>query len=392
MASAPELHDEDAPTICVSANARPGVGGQGLNFEHMLRGIGAATKLVAFGKGPHPGYPSLVAPAAALPKMLDRVPVVRGRYRDWIVLADDVEFDLFVSRRLPRVKFVQGAVGQCALTLARARSSGARTLLDVVNAHVDDFAEATLRESRHFAAPSFMHPLMIRRIKQEYERADVIRVMSDVSRETFLRRGFSEARVVTVRPYFDLSEFSPASFAEPVFRVIFVGLIAPWKGFHYLVEGFLRAAIPNSELVFWGGSGIRRVTEYAGDVARKHPNIHFRAQEVRRVGLDEVYGRASVLVHPSLSDGFGLVVGEAMASGLPVVVTSCSGAADLVRDGQNGFVIPPRDPEAIAERLRWLAANQSQLREMGQRARQAVAECTFERFRDTYRDILKRFS
>ena len=90
---------------------------------------------------------------------------------------------------------------------------------------------------------------------------------------------------------------------------------------------------------------------------------------------------ASVLVLPSVQDGFGLVVLEAMAAGLPVIVSDHVGAKDCVREGVDGFVVPVRDADAIAERLRWLRADRSRQRRMGLNAREQALRYTWDAYR-----------
>jgi glycosyltransferase involved in cell wall biosynthesis len=107
-----------------------------------------------------------------------------------------------------------------------------------------------------------------------------------------------------------------------------------------------------------------------------------RPVEVRKAGYGEVYGKTSVLVHPSLADGFSYAVVEAMACGVPVIVTDNTGAADLVEDGVNGYVVPTADARAIAERLEYLHRHPEVLPRMGEQAREAVRRhLTPENFR-----------
>jgi glycosyltransferase involved in cell wall biosynthesis len=90
----------------------------------------------------------------------------------------------------------------------------------------------------------------------------------------------------------------------------------------------------------------------------------------------------SVLVHPSLADGFSYAVAEAMACGLPVIVSDNTGAADLVEDGVQGYVVPTGDAHAIAERLHHLHSHPELLAQMGARARETIRRSlTLERFR-----------
>jgi glycosyltransferase involved in cell wall biosynthesis len=165
-------------------------------------------------------------------------------------------------------------------------------------------------------------------------------------------------------------------------------LIEPWKGFHYLVEAFGAVKMRDSELVLWGGPGSRAVNQYLREQMARNPAVKVRT-DMNQVGYGAVYAKSNVLVLPSLSDGFGFVVAEAMASGVPVIVTPNTGAADLVVDGKNGFIVPTRDRDAISDRLLYLAQNPAVLRQMGRAARATAQTLTFERFRRHYIPLLE---
>jgi hypothetical protein len=75
---------------------------------------------------------------------------------------------------------------------------------------------------------------------------------------------------------------------------------------------------------------------------------------VAHATLMKAMSESHVFVFPSLYEGFGMVITEAMASGLPVITTSNTAGPDILTDGESGFIIPIRAPEAIAERLTWL--------------------------------------
>ncbi|RYD79053.1 MAG: glycosyltransferase, partial [Verrucomicrobiaceae bacterium] len=79
--------------------------------------------------------------------------------------------------------------------------------------------------------------------------------------------------------------------------------------------------------------------------------------------LADAFRSGSVLVLPSLEEGFGLVVPQALACGLPVIVSNRVGAKDLVRQRENGSVVPVQDPVALAEELQWWADNPRRVRE-----------------------------
>ncbi|HWX54079.1 MAG TPA: glycosyltransferase family 4 protein [Verrucomicrobiae bacterium] len=367
----------------LSANAAPRVGGQGLNLFHMIEGLRESFDLTVFCRGGEAASSMVRVPESKRSNALGRFPLVR-RLRDWQTYFSNADFDRFVAARIGPADLFQGATGQCADSLAAAKRHGCRTVVDVVTVHVDDFLEQQRRECARFGVRPTLHRRMRDRILREYEEADLIRVMSNCAARTFAEKGFSPSKIVVATPPMNLNDFEEAKFQESKFRVSFVGLIEPWKGFHYLIDAFNSLKIANGELVLWGGPGSRGVTNYLRRQIAANPRIIVRPVEVRKLGYAEVYGKSSVLVHPSLADGFGYAVAEAMATGIPVITTNRTGASDLIEDGRNGFIVPPADSAGIRDRLEYLAANPSKLRELGRAARETMKELTMERFRANY--------
>jgi glycosyltransferase involved in cell wall biosynthesis len=83
---------------------------------------------------------------------------------------------------------------------------------------------------------------------------------------------------------------------------------------------------------------------------------------------------SDVVVVPSLLEGMSLTIAEAMATGKPVIATKVGGNVDQIIDGYNGFLVPPRDPEAIAQKILELLENPEKTKEMGKKARQLAEE------------------
>jgi glycosyltransferase involved in cell wall biosynthesis len=370
------------PTLTISANAAPPKGGQGLNLQQMIEGLREEFTIDAYCRGGAAPVPLHHVPPSRASTLIQRMPLVR-RLRDFTAYLSDTQFDKYVASHLKKVNLFQGVVGHCHNTLARARKLGIPTVLDSVTAHIDDLGGQMDAQCAIFGIRPPLGRLVRQRMRSEYTRADFIRVMSRVAQKTFTERGFPAERLIVAHPPMGAEAFPQAAFNQSEFRITFVGLLEPWKGFHHLIEAFEGLGIPDASLYLWGGPGSRSINNYM-KAKLQNPAIHMRPVEVRKAGLDEVYGKASVLVHPSLSDGFGFVVAEAMSCGLPAITTPATGASDLITDGVNGYVVPPGDIIAIRERLRQLAANPSQLREMGRQARQAISGLTIERFRADY--------
>jgi glycosyltransferase involved in cell wall biosynthesis len=87
-----------------------------------------------------------------------------------------------------------------------------------------------------------------------------------------------------------------------------------------------------------------------------------------------------VLILPSIVEGRALVQQEAMVCGLPVIATRNAGADDVIVDGETGFLVPIRSPEAIAEKINWCAANRTLVHGMGIAARNRAAEFTWRAY------------
>ncbi|MFI5279448.1 MAG: glycosyltransferase family 4 protein [Gemmatimonadales bacterium] len=371
------------PHLVLSANARPGAGGQGLNLAHMMRGLDETFDLEVFASGSTAEFPAHVVPPSRLGRALHAVPVLRRR-RDVEVTLQERHFDRAVARRLVPCAIFQGVTGQCLGSLARARALGARTVLDVVTLHIDVFGAEQERECALFGIRPPISPRMQNVMRAEYRAADMIRVISDVAARTFLERGFDPNRLVVAWPPLMLERFPEPRFDDAAFRVSFVGLIEPWKGFHHLVEAFHGVARADAELVLWGGPGSRPVSRYLAEHLARDRRIVVRQAGDRANLLAEVYGRSSVVVLPSLADGFGFAAGEAMACGVPVIVSERTGAADIIEDGRNGYIVPIRDVAALRDRLTELAASPALRRAMGRAARESVQQLTLDAFRRRY--------
>jgi glycosyltransferase involved in cell wall biosynthesis len=313
-------------------------------------------------------------------------PILRRR-RDLATLWGDEYFDRRVARGLVQdtknLDLFVGVAGQCALSLGAAKQRGAAAWLYCLNTYLPFMQAQIAQECRVLGerAIATMHPHMLSRFATEWAIADRILVNSQVARDTFVAAGVAPERLAAILPVVDCQRFRPAPRQEDgVFRVLFLGTLDPRKGAHYLVPALVEAAIPGWELLLVGGVSTRTMRLWLERTLAEHPQVRQELWDVRRIDPPMLFGRCDVLVMPSVEDGFGVVALEGMASGLPVIVTEHCGAADLIRQGENGFVVPPRDSGAIAQVLRALAADPQGRRQIGQRARSTAEQHTQSRY------------
>jgi len=192
----------------------------------------------------------------------------------------------------------------------------------------------------------------------------------------FTRRSLERLEILTpivVSPYgFPVEDFELR--AQPPsgpFTVLSVGSHDLRKGTPYLLEAWKRAAIPDAELHLVGPLRLAKsfLDSYAG-LFRHWPHVP-------KSELGARYAAADLLAFPTLGDGFGLVIQEAMCCGTPVVTTPCGGGPECITDGEDGWLIPPRDVDALVERLRDCAANRDRAFQIGQRARARAERSTW---------------
>jgi len=158
--------------------------------------------------------------------------------------------------------------------------------------------------------------------------------------------------------------------------VLYCAKLQPWKRPWDLLEAFSRANVLDSYLIFAGDGPLRTTLEQRSRDLGVADRVRFLGF-VNQMGLPAVYVASDLLVLPSDYEPFGLVVNEAMLCGRPVIVSDRIGARyDLVREGETGSVFPCGDVEALADTLRSLLSDRSQLDRMGAAAKERMQTWT----------------
>jgi glycosyltransferase involved in cell wall biosynthesis len=281
-----------------------------------------------------------------------------------------VAHDVAVSRLpWPRETGIVYAYEDGALsTFKRAESRGLARVWDLPLPHYLTIEELWREEARRWpGAIDFLphsEPAWKKRRKDdEVALATKVSVASAFTKSSLERIGVAAPMIVI--PYgFPVDEFAPRT-ERPSgrFKVLVVGTHDLRKGTPYLLEAWRRAALADAELHFVGPMRLAKsfLDRYAG-LFRHTP--HAPKSE-----LGALYAAADVLAFPTLGDGFGLVIQEAMCTGTPVITTPCGGGPECITDGADGWLVPPRSVDALVERLRACAADRDRTFEVGRAAR-----------------------
>ena len=178
--------------------------------------------------------------------------------------------------------------------------------------------------------------------------------------------GVDPERVAVIPPGIDLELWGPPPdrSTRPQPRVLFVGGDFQRKGGDHLLDWFQNRGAAHCELDIVTRSAVPRI-----DGLRVHRNITPNSPAIRAL-----FQEADIFVLPSLGECFGIAAIEAMAAGLPVVMTRVGGAEDIVDQGQNGWLIAPNDQAALAHALDGLVSDSTARRAMGAAAREKAGQ------------------
>lgn len=280
-----------------------------------------------------------------------------------------IAFDKSVARKLEPAEgglFV-GFAGVCLESLQRANELGLTTVVERSSSHIRTQKEILDEEYQKYEqGESSISRQHINREEKEYDTADYVVTLSKFAQDSFIEQGYEEEKVKRVPLGINPPELSDVSDADTIY-FIYSGSVSLRKGIQYLLPAWDSLDLPNTELI---------VTSTVDESARSIVQEYKDTEDIHFVGwvddLYEEFGKSSLFVFPSLEDGFGMVVAEAMASGLPVIVTENTGAKDCVREGVDGTIVPIRDEEALAEAMRYMYENPEERNQMGGNARDYI--------------------
>jgi len=212
---------------------------------------------------------------------------------------------------------------------------------------------------------------MIEREEQEYALADKIFVPSKYAAQTFVDRGIAADKIIVNGMGVDFEMFqAPSSRSlDRMPRIVFAGGVGIRKGVPWLLKAFKRLS-SKAELHLIGP-----VSPDYEKMLRKEigANVFVRGA-LPGHDLSSDYGRGDIFCLPSLEEGYGMVIPQAMACGLPVVTTNVVGAADLLQHAHNGLIVSPADSTALSDALERLIDDVDLRQTMGAYAQATVQQ------------------
>lgn len=243
--------------------------------------------------------------------------------------------------------------------------------------------ELALRESFRKSVSVKLRSYTKRRCKrymQELTLAHHILVASSFVLESLVEVGVSREKLILCPYGVDLRPSSGAQTRPPIptppMNFLFVGRVEAAKGIHYLLDAFSHFDPDVCSLTVVGSIECEpeELDDYRAKVTFTGP--------LSREQVHAAYANADAYVAPSLFEGFGLTILEAMSSGLPVIASTNSAGADLINDGCEGFVVEAGSTSALRDAVQWALDNPDEFAQMGRRAALVARNYTWSRYNE----------
>ena len=321
-------------------------------------------------------------------RRVDREQIPAGKIHTNILLAFPVKlwqakayiwnnlFDKWVAGRVSKKpgKVFIGWSGMSLHAMRAAKKKGMITILERGSSHIQYQDKILGEEFARFGKSFSVHDAVIKKELQEYQEADYISIPSAFVERSFLQYGIPGSKLI-VNAYGASKLFKPETVPDAEkrkFRILYLGSLSIRKGLYYLFQAIEMLGLPIDAYEVWFIGGVQEELKATIDKYSK-PNWRFLGH-VNHYDLPGYLSQCDLAVQPSLEEGLSMVIPQMMSCGLPVIITPNTGAESMVQEGVNGYIVPIRDPQAIAEKIIYLYNNRQELEQMKKAAARVIDE------------------
>ena len=311
-------------------------------------------------------------------------PVITDFLWEWGELA----FDRWVAKQLNnQIQWVHGYEHCSLATLQQAKKLGIKSFYEQPSQHYLSFEKIAKEQLKKYPELKSTETLLLvdqkserrnQRRAQELDVCDYIICNSTFTKKTLTDVQINPNKIITVPLGFP-STLKTTDKRSNTGKTIFIyaGNQSLKKGTHTLFKAWQKFSVNKKNIELWvvGNSQLPlRARHGLEDNVKFIPNIP-------HAELMQLFRQADVLILPTLGDGFGMVITEAMAQGLPVITTCNSGGPDIITNGKDGFLLEAGNIEALAAKMNWCIENKMQLKTMALSALEKAASYPWASFR-----------
>ncbi len=247
-------------------------------------------------------------------------------------------------------------------------------------------------------------PFVRKKVVKALNKSVLVCANSNYSKNEFIKMGVSKNKIIklNVPPNFVTHTTDPnilqsfrEKFTEQQYKIIlFCGRLVERKGIEYLIRSIPELKINNVHLIVAGGGGLQKHLEELTAKLKLENKVTFfgRASDDEMGRLHDI---SDVFVCPSIIDSkgnteyLGLVIPEAMESGLPVIASAVGGIIDTVKNEVNGLLVPEKDPKAIAKAIQRILDDEKFAKKLVQNSKETVKEFSSQIIAKKYYEIFQ---
>lgn len=274
-------------------------------------------------------------------------------------------FDRWVAWRIKRSNatvFI-GWSGMSLHSLRAAKKKGMTTILERGSSHISYQKKILTEEYANVHQEFHFNDKVEKKELIEYSEADCISVPSKFVYDSFTTYGVHPQKLIKNNyGASNLFSYTDEKKKERKFIIIYLGALMVRKGLTYLFQALNQLNIPENEFEVWFIGGVKEELKLEID-SEKRANWKIMGH-IPQHELLSVLGMGDVGISPSLEEGLSMTIPQQLKCGIPVIATTNSGGSDIIVENKSGFIIPIRDPNAIAEKIQFLYENPAKLTEM----------------------------
>ena len=313
---------------------------------------------------------------------IDRKKIILTQYYKYLTRVFGKKVAKYCEKNSIDMLVMYDTTAYCTFKEIKKRRNRCKLLLDMSSIPARDICKIIEAESKKIGEmPETMRlrlktaKLLLKESASEIELADAV-ICGGVFPRECVQNDYPDKQCFVVPYGVDKDRFT---YREKVkgrtskVSFIYVGGVEMTKGSHYLLQAWNELDTVDAVLKIVGDCG------YAKNELVSKANIQYTGF-VLKENMPSVYQESDVYIIPSLYEGFSQSLIEALRCGLPVIATECSGAKLMVKNEENGFVIPSADVNALKDKIQWMIEHRDMLPEMGHSARKAVENLTWDNY------------
>lgn len=303
-------------------------------------------------------------------------------------------FDRWVSRSLKKQNYdvFIGWSGMSLYSIRQVKKSGKLAIVERGSSHIEYQNEILVEEYAKFGIAFSIDKRVIKKELAEYDEADYISIPSNFVYTTFIDKNI-KGNVILLNQYgVQLNHWKRdvniKSSSEKL-RIVYLGTLSFQKGLQYLFSALniLESKHIDHEMHFIGSID----KDFKTFLDRSIKDNWLFYGHIPQHNLIDIIQNFDIAIQPSLQEGLSMVLAQLLASNIPVISTTNTGGMEFINDGINGFIIPIRDSEAIAEKIQIINADRKLLHQMKIEAKRSVMNgFTWDDYGDRWKSNLSR--